>query len=963
MTISTTRGPVHGVEMDVSDQGNVSQSASASRRSNQQHVRHRASIACFSCRDRRIRCVVPKGASACIQCKRSGTNCVIKMDDERRRPVSKAYVSSLSARISLLEGMLREHDVVVPPATHPPMTKHEAPQSTNSTEEIRIPTIDARAAWSQSDANSPIRHVLSPPDSHHDFMQESPIESGVVNADVLNLESESARKDISQYQALGHVKPAENVQQLFSPNGGLSYDRLLGKFRFFDPVASNHLYASPDRNDSRESAEQIRRAERVIRSLTPKTHDYLMQNFWKYYNSVLQVVDRVAFEADRGSETPKFYSSFLHVIILAVGWRFADQDRCDIARMNLGNGKSTLHREARYMIDLEFERAMGITSVQSLLILGDLEYGAGRENMGWMYTGMAGRLAFDIGLHVDYSNLALQKHEVSIQRKVMKACVFQDRYWALYLGRSANIKVGDIAWDLSKSSLSNPRSFEPNHGIPVDSQTSEDETYEKLFELLDLAGGIIEGRDEIRRSHASNQTALFGSDKAENNISSRALKLDRQLENWYDCLPGNLTWKAENIRTAPSSFFLLHGQYHAIRILLHRSREILAAYNDKLRPRTPTNLGGAMNAPETGYDFTSNQEINSHDPTALTPESIRDICTREAVQLAQVLSQYRQRYDLEKMCWINLQPAGTASMALLAALSYSKDEIERRNNLSCLKVLVDTIYSMSRLYKPASRVSSLVHSILTQLHLDARELRQDRGVSFAQGANDGGKDMAGQQYQPQTDAFSFLPVRRESYNNGDESMRNKRRRTAQISFTSASAGPLPPFHVPPSPSYTQPAYAHHSNSMPSIFSASSEPSDTFFNMDSLWNTGMNTDNAYPGRASLDTYLRVAPSAKGWALQSLHAASQYVQSHNSSTFDSHMPSDWMAGSTGFGAPTSFQGPGLDTAQLAPGPGGKDPWGCKREDASGLVWMGGAQGAEQAVSAPEAPRKHELDFLCL
>lgn len=76
---------VEGLEIDISNQENVSQRSSAQGRGSKQHIRHRASIACVSCRDRRIRCVVPKGGSGCIQCKRSGTECVIKMDDERRR--------------------------------------------------------------------------------------------------------------------------------------------------------------------------------------------------------------------------------------------------------------------------------------------------------------------------------------------------------------------------------------------------------------------------------------------------------------------------------------------------------------------------------------------------------------------------------------------------------------------------------------------------------------------------------------------------------------------------------------------------------------------------------------------------------------------------------------------------------------------------------------------------------------
>jgi hypothetical protein len=72
---------------DITSQENVAPKGQSVRQSAKQQVRHRASVACASCRDRRIRCVVPKGESECTQCKRNGQECVIKNDDERRRYV------------------------------------------------------------------------------------------------------------------------------------------------------------------------------------------------------------------------------------------------------------------------------------------------------------------------------------------------------------------------------------------------------------------------------------------------------------------------------------------------------------------------------------------------------------------------------------------------------------------------------------------------------------------------------------------------------------------------------------------------------------------------------------------------------------------------------------------------------------------------------------------------------------
>lgn len=72
---------------DIITQENVSPRNGQPPKQSKQNVRHRASVACASCRERRIRCVVPQGQAECNQCRRAGTECVIKNDDERRRYV------------------------------------------------------------------------------------------------------------------------------------------------------------------------------------------------------------------------------------------------------------------------------------------------------------------------------------------------------------------------------------------------------------------------------------------------------------------------------------------------------------------------------------------------------------------------------------------------------------------------------------------------------------------------------------------------------------------------------------------------------------------------------------------------------------------------------------------------------------------------------------------------------------
>lgn len=296
-------------------------------------------------------------------------------------------MSSLSDRIAMLEGMLLEKGVELPPATHPPKTRHE---SQSKSTEAGKPQTQTQKTESQLHAHSPRADEPTPPESGNEEYTMQSDRADSTHADNTIATSHVLHplpKEQSPFRKLDR-KQEDIVHRLLSTKGNLSFDQLSGRLRFFGPTANPHVYAeTSDQSDSREPPEQVRRAERIIRSLTTATHDYLMDSFWVHYNSVLKIIHRDAFDADRESQNPKFYSSFLHICILAMAFRFADASRDDMKRLALTNRESTLHREAKYMLDIELERPGGIPSVQALLILGDLECGVGRDNTGWMYAG------------------------------------------------------------------------------------------------------------------------------------------------------------------------------------------------------------------------------------------------------------------------------------------------------------------------------------------------------------------------------------------------------------------------------------------------------------------------------------------------------------------------------------------------------------------------------------------------
>ena len=92
------------------------------------------------------------------------------------------------------------------------------------------------------------------------------------------------------------------------------------------------------------------------------------------------------------------------------------------------------------MLEYELEQPGGIPSIVALLLLGDLECGVGRDNVGCAVCWYGKPTLFDIGLRLDRSNSSLPQREIDIGHMTLLACVIYDKYWALFLGKTNKSK-------------------------------------------------------------------------------------------------------------------------------------------------------------------------------------------------------------------------------------------------------------------------------------------------------------------------------------------------------------------------------------------------------------------------------------------------------------------------------------------------------------------------------------------
>jgi hypothetical protein len=272
------------------------------------------------------------------------------------------------------------------------------------------------------------------------------------------------------------------------------------------------------------------------------------------------------------------------------------------------------------------------------------------------------------------------------------ACVIYDKYWALFLGRPTSMKSSDLeVYHLSKQ-------FERlGTCLPAGPEKAlETQIYEALLDLMELAGKITENLDPRSQTDAA----------VDRDAYLRMAALDREFGNWYARLPEALKWTPANINSAPFSFFILHQQYHAALILLHRP---FAMYEEP-----------------SGSD-----SEDSHSPDNHFSALSRTVCTKHAIRVARIFWQHRQRFDTKQICVTGLQHAGTAATALVAALAFIKDANDRHNNMQYLECLSASLQDMSQTYQPAERMFLVLQAVLTELRGttdDTNNFHKPKGV-------------------------------------------------------------------------------------------------------------------------------------------------------------------------------------------------------------------------------------------
>lgn len=166
---------------------------------------------------------------------------------------------------------------------------------------------------------------------------------------------------------------------------------------------------------------------------------HLMGNFFQNQYQYHMCLYREYFIRDFDAGSGPYYSDLLMYSICSMGALTSKE----IALRELSDVFSHRAQELLYGSALE---SPNLTTLQALILLGHREIGHGKTSKGWLFSGMAFRIAHEMGLHLDPNNWKGSddsRVEREILRRTYWAAFIADKQLSLYFGRPPALYPGE----------------------------------------------------------------------------------------------------------------------------------------------------------------------------------------------------------------------------------------------------------------------------------------------------------------------------------------------------------------------------------------------------------------------------------------------------------------------------------------------------------------------------------------
>ncbi|KAI6041549.1 fungal-specific transcription factor domain-containing protein [Pisolithus marmoratus] len=358
--------------------------------------------------------------------------------------------------------------------------------------------------------------------------------------------------------------------------------------------------------------------------------------------------------------------------------------------------------QAKVLLDHSYASSRPST-VLALLLLGYRELGIGAMAQAWMYTGMAVRMAQDLGMHRSADGWAranigklFSDCELQERRRIWWGCVVLDAYISTYIGRPLAIVGKDYNTQLPSTDESEEMEPWATHtSVPPD---INGHGYRSEVEVpIPATGHIISCfiasatlttiLSNILRSVYCIGTASYR--------QAESIRLESELDKWYHNLPEHLrfelrhdssgNWHVSDGKSVPLPHTLtLHMQYWCTTLLLHRPFIHQVYMGNKKSGESSSDIEGRSSS-EKNYE----------------------LCVAAANHIASIVSFYGEKYCLQRAPMFLCFYVFSAGIMHITNLSLCPDDPQAQLGLSrCMQALED----MEIVWPSAARAHELLRT-------------------------------------------------------------------------------------------------------------------------------------------------------------------------------------------------------------------------------------------------------------
>ncbi|EDK44645.1 conserved hypothetical protein [Lodderomyces elongisporus NRRL YB-4239] len=348
-------------------------------------------LSCQRCRLRKMRCDFN---NPCLNCKTVGVECIETTQDMRKKRPPATYVKSLEAQVQSIKSFIQSFRKLK-------NTNDQIKYLQNTDILTDVLQMEQKNGLipSSMGVDSPLPHPHDPhdPHDHHD-----------------------------------HHDEIEENKAIYGPTS----------------VYGNSIITN-NRNNSNATSSTSKRETEVLVINTMNKDPEILQCLhlfftWQYPDHNMFIF-REAFLIDFFNPTPTslYCSKVLVLSICALGSRMAIDEK-------IHHKSKQYYRELKTLL-LNTMSQPSITSLQSFLLLAFFDICNGLNSSGWMLSGNAMRMGFDIGFQLNpevwfvKSKESLNKLDVEIRSRIYWGCFMADHFISLVLGRPSILKLSDAS--------------------------------------------------------------------------------------------------------------------------------------------------------------------------------------------------------------------------------------------------------------------------------------------------------------------------------------------------------------------------------------------------------------------------------------------------------------------------------------------------------------------------------------